>query len=255
MSIRSYVICGTPRSGSTLLCDLLESTQVAGRPASYFRSESIPRWANRLNVPMTDAATGIDFDRRYIDAVLTEGRGGSDIFGFRLMWESLDGLSTRLDGLFPGMTGDRARLETAFGPMLFIHLSRMDKVAQAVSRVKAMQTGLWHMASDGTERERTGPAQEPVYDRDQIGKYIEELTAQDRAWNGWFVDNGITPVSLTYEALSREPKSALKTILTALGLDPAIAATVEVRTAKMSDVGSQNWVSRFRTETDPATSL
>ncbi|HMF66717.1 MAG TPA: Stf0 family sulfotransferase, partial [Phyllobacterium sp.] len=37
---RSYVICGTPRSGSTLLCDLLESTGIAGRPASYFRSES-----------------------------------------------------------------------------------------------------------------------------------------------------------------------------------------------------------------------
>ena len=31
---------------------------------------------------------------------------------------------------------------------------REDKVGQAISRLKAEQTGLWHKFSDGTERER-----------------------------------------------------------------------------------------------------
>jgi len=32
--VRSYVVCATPRSGSTLLCELLKSTGVAGHPVS-----------------------------------------------------------------------------------------------------------------------------------------------------------------------------------------------------------------------------
>ena len=250
LSVRSYVLCGTPRSGSTLLCDLLESTGVAGRPASYFRRESIPRWAGRLNVAVADDAPGVDFDRHYLEAVVKHGRGETELFGFRLMWESVAALSKRLDGLFPGLKDDRARFETAFGPMLFIHLSRIDTVSQAVSRVKAMQTGLWHLAADGTERERTGPAQDAVYDRDAIGQYVGELAAQNQAWNQWFADNRIAPLSLSYEALSREPKVALEIVLSALGLDPVMAAAVEPRTTGMSDADSRTWVSRFRAETE-----
>jgi LPS sulfotransferase NodH len=245
--MKSYVICATPRSGSTLLCDLLDGTGVAGRPASYFRSESIPRWARRLNVPVVE---GTGFDSSYIDAVLKEGRGGTGIFGFRLMWENVNELSIRLDRLFPELKDDRSRFEAAFGSMLFIHLSRTDKVAQAVSRVKAMQTGLWHVAADGTERERTGPAENAIYDPSRIGKYVEELTAQDQAWVHWFTDNEIEPLRLSYEAFSREPKDALESILSAMELDPAIAATIKPRTAKMSDLESQNWVSRFHAETN-----
>lgn len=203
-----------------------------------------------MNVPIAEDAWGAEFDCSYIDAVVKAGRGGTDVFGLRLMWESVDELSRRLDALFPGLIDDHARFESAFGPMLFIHLSRTDKVSQAVSRVKAMQTGLWHVASDGTERERTGPAHDAVYDRDCIGKYVEELTVQDQAWTHWFVDNRIEPVRLTYEALSQEPKGALETILSALGLDPAIAAAIEPKTAKMSDFESQNWELRFRAKPD-----
>jgi len=32
----AYLVCSTPRSGSTLLCELLKSTGVAGRPDEYF---------------------------------------------------------------------------------------------------------------------------------------------------------------------------------------------------------------------------
>ena len=35
----SYIICSTPRTGSTLLCSLLRATNVAGIPESYFRSQ------------------------------------------------------------------------------------------------------------------------------------------------------------------------------------------------------------------------
>ena len=35
---RSYLVCATPRSGSTLVCQALEETGVAGRPEEYFEA-------------------------------------------------------------------------------------------------------------------------------------------------------------------------------------------------------------------------
>jgi trehalose 2-sulfotransferase len=43
--VDSYFVCGTPRTGSSLLLGLLESTGVAGRPQAYFREPDEPLWA------------------------------------------------------------------------------------------------------------------------------------------------------------------------------------------------------------------
>src|SRR3954464_9749883 len=42
----SYLVCATPRSGSTLLCHLLDRTGLAGHPEEYFealRHSGLPR--------------------------------------------------------------------------------------------------------------------------------------------------------------------------------------------------------------------
>ena len=42
----SYLVCATPRSGSTLLCHLLDETGLAGHPEEYFealRHSGLPR--------------------------------------------------------------------------------------------------------------------------------------------------------------------------------------------------------------------
>ena len=43
-----YVICGTPRTGSTLLCGLLASTKMAGDPHWFYRRQNIAEWAERV---------------------------------------------------------------------------------------------------------------------------------------------------------------------------------------------------------------
>jgi trehalose 2-sulfotransferase len=49
--VNGYLLCGTPRTGSTLLCGLLRSTNLAGRAASYFRLPDEQAWANRWRLP------------------------------------------------------------------------------------------------------------------------------------------------------------------------------------------------------------
>lgn len=248
MTERSYFICATPRSGSTLLCDLLADTGLAGKPASYYRRQSIPRWIERLGLPEPSGPQDADFERAYLDAVIRAGSGDGYIFGLRLMWETLPELLTRLSLLHLDQHSDHRRLEAAFGKIAYIHLSRTDKVDQAISQAKAEQSGLWHLASDGSERERIGAPQEPDYDADRIDALVRELRASDAAWNAWFAGQGIEPLRLTYEELSSDPQATLARVLDKLGLDVARADAVEVRTRKMADEDSVDWAARFRVE-------
>lgn len=245
---QSYIICATARSGTTLLCDLLADSRVAGRPDSFFRLQSMRSWwAQQLGVSVAEWSDEHAFDHSYFTAVLQEGAGGTQVFGMRLMWSQVDNLSKRLGVLYPGLSSDMARFRAAFGPIRFVHLSRKDKVAQAVSLIKAKQSGLWHVNADGTEREREKPGQVPAYDARVLSEQVAEYERHDAAWVDWFVEQNIQPVRITYEALSDNPQATLAIILSALGLDPTIAEPVKPRTTKLADSEGREWATRFRT--------
>lgn len=245
----SYIICATPRSGSTLLCDLLAATGVAGRPHSFFRQEDVSEWADYWGVPRSERVDDLEFDRAYLAAMRKDGTGDTGIFGLRLMWASVAAASRLLDRLYPGLPDMPTRFERAFGPTLYVHLSRTDKVAQAVSRSRAEQSGLWHLGVDGTERERLAPERPAGYDASRIAALVGELQADDAAWTDFFNTHRIEPLRLTYETLSAAPHTALARILAALGRDPEIARGVSARTAKIADTTSREWEDRFRAET------
>jgi trehalose 2-sulfotransferase len=229
-----------------LLCDLLSGTGIAGQPQSYYRREDILDYARAWGVSSRNVIGDRAFERAYLEAVRRAGAAETGIFGLRLMWSSVAELSARLSLIHPDAFDDAARFELAFGKPLYIHLSRQDKVAQAISLLRARQSGLWHRAADGTERERLAPPAPLVYDADRLAGLVEELETDDAAWNGWFSRFGIEPLRLTYEGLAAKPQAALAQVLSALALDEATAASVDVRTAKLADETSLEWTRRFR---------
>jgi len=246
VAFSSYIMAATPRSGSTLLCDLLSGTGIAGRPHSYYRCQDIPDYARKWRLSSPDVIGNEGFERSYLEAVRREGTAHTGILGLRLMWPTVAELSARLSSVYPDRLDDAARFELAFGKPLYIHLSRQDKVAQAVSLLKAEQSGLWHRAADGTERERTTPPAPLAYDADRIAGLVKELETDDAAWTRWFARRGITPLQLTYEGLAAAPRAALTQVLSALALDPGIAASANARTVKLADEVSLEWAHRFR---------
>ncbi|MDR7126290.1 Stf0 family sulfotransferase [Pseudotabrizicola sp. 4114] len=247
MRYDSYIICTAPRSGSTLLCRLLTDCGVAGRPDSYFYEPSVADWMEELgippgNLPETEAI------RAVIAAAMVRGRGTTPLFGLRQQRSGFGFLCDKLRQVSPAGLSDRHCLEHVFGRILFIHLSREDKLAQAVSLIKAEQSGLWHVAADGSELERSAPHQPPVYDARAIRTQIDALTEQDAGWRDWFTQQGIAPLRLTYDALSAAPVDTLRSVLTALGLDPAHADPVRPGVRKLADRVSEDWIARFRAE-------
>jgi LPS sulfotransferase NodH len=248
----SYIICGTPRTGSTLLCGLLASTKAAGDPNSFFMRNIDPAWARQLGLPARGSLSDAEYGAAYLKAAIRAGKGETEMFGLRLMRQDLEDLSTLIGWVFPGLPSDRARLEAAFGDILYIHLAREDKLAQAVSMVKAEQTGLWHVAPDGTELERLAPPKDPEYDFQRIASKVAQLERYDAAWLTWFEAQGIVPLRIGYERLSANPAEALAVICDALGVPAPAPATIRPGVAKLSDVVSMEWMRRYRLELEPA---
>ncbi|MBL4810918.1 MAG: sulfotransferase [Rhodobacteraceae bacterium] len=246
---KSYMICTSPRSGSTLLCKLLEETGVAGNPGSYFHNPSLASWlqSNGLNA---DAFSTHEAALRAIyNAAIAEGRGDTAIFGLRMQRKSFDFFMQQTALLHGDMQTDVARIEAAFGPTLFIYLTRASKLDQAISLVKARQTGLWHMAADGTELERLSEPQQPYYDGAAIGHHLAELKQLDEAWKTWFRHENVQPLEVSYDRLSSDPRRILADILNALGLQKSLAANASPPTQKLADATSRQWAARYAAET------
>jgi len=241
----AYIICATPRSGSTLLCDLLGQTGVAGRPHSYYRRESLPDFLAAFGMASDD---GLDFERRYLAAAISAGTAGTGMFGLRLMWPSMADLQAQLARLFPHAAGDRERIGLAFGATLYVHLQRRDRVAQAVSRLKAEQSGLWHRDTEGGVRDGDEPRAAPVYDPEVIAAFVAETENHEAAWADWFDAAGIVPFELNYEELVADPREAIGRVLAALGRDRALAGRGVPQTAQLADAQSSAWADRFRRE-------
>ena len=241
----SYVLCATPRSGSTLLCDLLADAG-AGVPGSYFRPESATTLAKEWGVAARPAGDPLEGERAFMAAVLRAGTSETGEFGFRLMWENLEALCRRLEALYPTAKGDVGRFAAAFGTTHWVHLSRGDKLAQAVSLERARQSGLWHRHPDGSAREQEG-AQRPVaYDAGALAARGAQLRTHDAAWDRWFAANGVIPVRVGYEALAEDPAGAVAEVLRALGVDPGRAKGLRPRTARLAGAESRVWAERLR---------
>jgi len=249
----AYMICTTPRSGSTLLCKLLAATGVAGQPDSHFHTPSLARWLKTFDLVRADLADDASAVSAVLKAAQARGTGTATLFGLRMQQGSFAYFTSQLARAFPEAACDTARIEAAFGKTLFLHLTRASKLDQAISRVKAAQTGLWHRHADGTELERQSPARAPIYDAGQIAAQMADLSARDAAWARWFDIEGVVPMHLSYDALSCDPSAVLADVLGALGQDPAIAGAIRPAAAKLADATNRAWAARFLAERGPDT--
>ena len=71
----SYWICSTPRVGSTLLCHLLASTGVAGKPEEFFLEENVETKKDLWGVASFD---------EYLEAVFQKGSSPNGVFGVKM---------------------------------------------------------------------------------------------------------------------------------------------------------------------------
>ncbi len=266
MPMLSYLVCATPRSGSTLLCELLDQTGVAGHPEEYFealRHSGVPRRPHEYFDPERHAniverlafremPDGVvrpanplwdpsDY-ARYLNWTLEQGTTPNGVFGAKLMWGYLGDFGTLLRSI-EGM-GELplpALLSRAFPGLRYIQITREDKVRQAVSLWKAVQTQAWRREDD--ER---GPIGEPMFSFRAINYLIRLLTAHDASWDAYFLGLGQPPqLKVTYEELAADPEPVVHRVLDHLGIPaPEPLPLGAPRLSVQADSLSEEWVGR-----------
>jgi LPS sulfotransferase NodH len=111
------------------------------------------------------------------------------------------------------------RIEEYFGSTLYVFLKRRCVVSQAISYVRAAQTGQWARRS----REEVSSVV-PVYDEAEIRIAIEGLARSYELWATFFNVSKIAPIHMWYEDLVEEPDRELQIIASRCGLEVSRAA-------------------------------
>ncbi|MEH0844002.1 Stf0 family sulfotransferase [Micromonospora sp. CPCC 205711] len=244
-TVDTYVVCATPRTGSSLLLGLLDSTGVAGHPQAYFRAPDEPLWADRWGIPRRPDG-GFDY-ADYVRAALAAGRTANGVFGAKLMWGTLDEVLEKLAPVHPDLAGDDLRLwERAFGRTRFVHLRRDDVLAQAVSWARAEQTGQWFVGGNGEIGGGGATGQAPRFDPAAIEAYARLASAHDAGWRRWFAAHDVRPHPVRYEDLAADPAGVTRGVLDFLGLELPAGRVVTARHRRQADDVNREWAERYR---------
>lgn len=226
-----YLICTTPRSGSNLLCSLLIGTKEAGEPREYLCPHQIAEHGPKTSSGLSTIEGHHSRFQRYYDGVraayTSGGRFGTKAHLHQLLWAVERGFDL-----------------PANMPQRFIHLNRADVLGQAISFVRASQTGAW-LAAKPEQRE-------PSFDAEAITKAIRFMRQQDEKWEQLFERAGIEPYRMAYETLVADMEGELAGLFRFLGIErdaQGIARLVESSTRvhrKQRDGVSQQWRDRYR---------
>ena len=261
---RSYLVCATPRSGSTLLCQALKATGLAGRPEEYFearRATGAPRSAREYfhDVPgFVEAVLGSaapppapDYSslaavpdyREHLRSVLRRGTGSNGVFGAKLMWMHVEdfvplarslpelngtGLTNVLAELFPGLD--------------YVWVRRRDDVRQAVSLWRAVQTQAWR-ADDGGAGDHP-----PEYNFIAIDHLLKNLRSDNRSWHDYFRTASVVPLEILYEDMADDLQAAVDGVLRRIGVDPGETPPAREHLKRQADQLSEAWVERYRAD-------
>jgi LPS sulfotransferase NodH len=252
--VTSYLVCATPRSGSTLLCETLRKTGVAGNPLEFFEAvpeTGVPRrpldYVHGLDDPealalIADAPPhpappysdlrDIDCYEQHIERVREWGTTPNGVFGAKIMWAHLQDVARCL-----GASDLHALVDSLFAAPRFVWVRRTDAVRQAVSLWRAMQTQSWRAENETA----TG---EPRYSYAALRHLIGLLEAHDAAWERFLAPAEGRVLELTYEEIAADLPGALGRTLSHIGLARAELGDLPAM-RRQADERSDAWADRY----------
>ncbi len=227
-----YLICTTPRSGSSYLCDLISQTEQLGmRPMERQRYERLK--------PLTAEGWGVDTRGRepleLLEQAFAESATSNGVAGFKVMWHQLR-QSLRVDE--PG--SDVLALERQVCRQTrFIWLRRRSQERQAISLIKAIQSDVWR---HGAVHKRGGAW---VYDFPGIASRSRGLRRQDASWQAFFERNAVDPLVLYYEDYLQDVAGTLVRISERLGVELSAPVSAASSYQPQSDAINEEWFERY----------
>jgi len=196
---RTLIVCAAPRTGSYELGRMLMAAGI-GIAHEYFHSDFAAILAARWNLPANVLSS--NHIGTYV-AELRRRRSAGGVFATKLQyWQYV------------------ASLRNAHGRALFegavvVHLFRADATSQFVSWHRAQETGRY----DFSEK-LTNPAGSPaqLMERGHLLRMAQFLVSEDAGFRRVFIMSGIHPIFLEFDAFTKDPRSSIEHIGSALGV-------------------------------------
>jgi trehalose 2-sulfotransferase len=239
MGHQSYMLCAVPRTGSYLLCDLLTKTGLAGRPNEYFNPSFQSHWSTEWGTASLDD---------YLMKVAELGTTPNGVFGLKAHPMQFDSLCRQLAGQ-PGVPFARRPelLDRWFPGLRYVRLRRRDRLRQAISYVRAIQTRAWWDSDHAPVPSGPVVPERLRFDFQLIERAIGWLEAMDRRWCDYFAAIGATPLEFDYEDLTTDPNRAVRAVLDLLGVAaPAGCNDEPTPFRRQADDQTDEWLSRFQ---------
>lgn len=233
---RCIVVCATKRSGSSFFCRSL------GRLAlpevnEWLLDQSIDFACKELDVPP---------DRPFLDrirAAVAYKTGAEGIFATKVMANDLRTILRRLRAEDPALEARHdEEVAALFLPQVhFIHFFRTEKIAQATSLVRAIQTGKWN-------RETPRPDQyldHPIFDFDALRGTLRQIERDEAYWDSFLATANAPSASVVYEDFCTKMPEALERLarFCNVALHPAAEGAAETPQLKQSNPA---WIERYR---------
>jgi LPS sulfotransferase NodH/glycosyltransferase involved in cell wall biosynthesis len=233
----NYLICTLARSGSTLLCRGLRSTGIAGRPEEYFAPALRGQFSRHWNLPADTS------DEDYLARVRQEATTPNGVFGAKAPWSHLLHLEAMLTGVRPprkpAPLASPEVIERFLPGVRYVHLTRRDKTAQAISFYKARSTGQWSRPVGVAK-----PAEQPelTLDAAAIERLERGLRENDWRWVDYFTRARVKPLTIAYEDFVADYEGTIRAVLRFLELPDADTVRIgRPALRRQSDQRSRRW--------------
>ena len=219
---KAYVVASSFRSGSTHLCVCLWETGLLGAPWEYFNFDNVKRF---MYARLAANSPG-DYLRKL--AMLRTSRNG--VFGAKMHYRH-----------FEAALREYPPLLEVISPTKFVYINRRDKIAQAVSLARSLQTNAWF----AFDKQDTMPL---FYSKEFIEDCLREVHRQVDAWWLWFEENKVEPLVVDYEDLVADRAAVVQNVIRFMEVEGDEPDPVSLKRypMKQSDERNYDWAARFR---------
>src|SRR5581483_9142388 len=235
-----------------LLCESLINTNLAGCPTEYFGPAQTRAFLKEGNAP--DYAT-------CLARIMEEGTTPNGVFGAKIIWQFLENFVDHLRDI-PGYEKLPVPqlLSTVFPHLSYIWITRRDKVRQAISYWKALQTNRWIGFEDwqppeqimvqkralAENRKPRRSQKEAIFDFKTIERLRRGIEEDEVEMQHYFTACGVQPFKVVYEDFVNSYEETAFQILNYLQIPiTGPLAFGERKLKKQTNEQSEEWVQRY----------
>lgn len=174
---KAYLIAMTPRSGSTLLCDLLSNTGLAGKPNEFLN----PNYIIQRLPKYSDKNSLAEVFSKSIDYTMSKNK----IFGIKASYYQAEPFieSNLFDKLLPNIK--------------IINLFRRNILKQAISLFIAAETNFFHTGDNQSNRDQK--LKELDFNKTKIFTRVKEIYDEEVGWIRFLDKRTYSYMKLFYE--------------------------------------------------------